>query len=212
MKHELERWGNPDSVDLIRLPEGESGLSPKQSLTVRRLEAIAEWFAIPTEARDPKDILGLARALGVAPASIRRWQKDKRMLERVREKARDYATYLMPDLIWSQYKIGMSRGDTRAASFVLGVSGMGPVHGQAPTVQVNTQVNVGQGDTDRLDDLAMEEVNQIVERRARARAVHAEANVRRNDLPTPGNQGTEAVEALQPNTQDRAIPPVDGSD
>lgn len=158
--NEIQRyWEAVDDVEVIRLPEGESGLTPKQALTQKRLEAIAEWFAIPESKRDPRDIAGLARALGVSPAIVRKWQKDPRMIRRVQQKTIEFLTYLVPNLAWKQYEKAMETGDTKAADFVRGMA-MPSSPGRG--VNVNTTVNVGREEVS--DDLALQELRAYVQR------------------------------------------------
>ena len=195
-------WEDLDDVEVQKLPMGETGLTAGQALNARRLEAIAEWFAIPDEKKDPRDILGLARALGVSPASIRKWQRDPRMLRRVREKTIEFGTYMMPNVLWNQYKQAVLLGDGNAAKFVRDTVGMGPAGGGGREVNVTTNVNVSTHNEE--DEYVLEEMNRLVERRARARSrVVSDVG---DSQSVQGDQGSPSVEALLPDPGDRDIP------
>lgn len=203
-----EIWEGASDVEIVRVGEGETGLTHNQILTGKRLEAIAEWFAIPDEKRDPRDVAGLARALGVSPASIRKWQKDPRMARRVVQKTREYMAYMMPNVIWSLYKRAIQYEDVSAAKAL--IASQTEPGGRA--INVMTQVNVGsnQNQIESGDDRVLEEVNRVVERRVRARLSVVPGSRTAEEIQR--DQGKETMAALYADSSDQAVPSIDSSD
>lgn len=203
-----EIWEGATDVEVQRVGEGETGLTHNQVLTARRLESIAEWWSIPEEQRNPRTILDLARSLGVSPASIRKWQRDPRMVRRVDQKTKDSLTYLMPNVIWAMYKRVMQYEDIQAAKVLLAGKQMG-----SSGINVTTQVNVSNGNMYQMeesDDRVLEAVNQAVERRVKARlAVGGGPGA---TTAPQGNQGKEAVEAVFSDSSNPTVPSVTGTD
>lgn len=201
-------WEGIEDVEVRRIEEGETGLTFNQRLTSARLEAIAEWFATPTEARTIGSVNALARAIGASPASIRKWARDPRMLRRVREKTNEFLTHMIPNVAWSAYKSAMKNGDMAAARLLISMV-EGP--SQARNINIMNQVNVQNNNlnADEEDEMAIAEVNSIVERRVRGKLA-----LYRPEKPeeVQGDQGEEAVEAVLPDPGDREVPQVEGSD
>lgn len=202
-------WEGIDDVETRRLPEGESGLSYKQKLTTARLEAIAEWFATPEEARTIRDIPALARATGASAASIRKWARDPRMLRRIREKTNEFLTHMIPNVAWSAYKSAMKNGDIAAAKLLISMVD-GPAQ-SARAINIMNQVNVQNNNlnADEEDEIAIAEVNSIVERRLKGKLA-----LYRPEEPqeVQGDQGATPVEAVLSDTSNREIPQVESSD
>lgn len=203
-------WEGIDDVEVRKIGEGETGLAYSTRLTAARLEAIAEWFATPDEARTIRSVNALARAIGASPASIRKWARDPRMLRRVREKTNEFLVHVIPNVAWSAYKNAMKNGDMAAAKLLISMVD-GPATQSARAINIMNQVNVQQNNqnADVEDDMAIQEVNSIVERRVRGKLA-----LYRPEEPSEiqGDQGEAAVEAVLPDSSNREVPQVEGSD
>ena len=120
--------GKEDLVEVVRVEEGESGAVTGR-LTEPRLRALAAWWALPARCKTgdiPRDVLGLASALGTSPGLVRRAQRDPRVAEQVRKNTQLAAIYGMPDVLDVQLQIAAAREHKdcgKAARYVAEVAG-----------------------------------------------------------------------------------------
>lgn len=106
LKSPSQYWEGELDVDAVTLPEGESGGGPRERLTAERLDRIATYFAAPEEVRrswgGPKDVAELARDVGCRVKSVHLWQRNQKMLDRVRDLTEMAAVYAMPNILYGQ--------------------------------------------------------------------------------------------------------------
>jgi hypothetical protein len=137
-------------VEVTVLGEGES--IQKLGLTESRIGAIASLLSIPRDARRIRyglecpedDIRFLASRLGISRADIKRSLSDRRVLNRVIERATQAAVLLAPDMVYEAHEIAKSvdskpRDKLVAIRLMLEIAKL--IRGEKGT-QVNVQTNV----------------------------------------------------------------------
>lgn len=141
---------DPIPVEVVRVPEGESGLA-RYRLTEARLRSIASFFAQPTWVRKGQtreagyrddEYAFLAARLGVTTRYVRRFERSPRLRREITERLRLAVTKLMPDVIWGQLMLAVQDRDTGAARYLGEYEGT--LRGKSGTA-VNVQQNVAVG-------------------------------------------------------------------
>lgn len=141
-----------DEVEVVRVEENESWVAPHAfQLTDWRKESLASWLALPRsqrgKGRSPKNVMEMAASLGVTGQTVRRWAKDRRVLEGVRERLRAAATLAMPDVLERQAKRAIRFGAVQSANFVAEQAGMT----KSGSVFLQQQINVNHSAPDQVE-------------------------------------------------------------
>lgn len=108
-------------VEIIRLPEGESGVSVG-NLSKAVIESLAAYWSIPESVRRKRfgdnEVSRLASRLGIAPGTVRKHTRDPRVLRAIRKRLDEALTLLMPSIDYAQVQAAVEKNDTRAARYV----------------------------------------------------------------------------------------------
>lgn len=139
-----------ETVEVIRLPEGESG-AIQGRLTERVLQSMASYWAIPVRERRRQfgtkdvndDIIFLASKLGVTRGFVRRSLRDKRLLAAVTEECNAAIVLLMPTILHGQVEKAIEERDTRATELLMRAARWLPDDKKGVQVNVGVQVNNG---------------------------------------------------------------------
>ena len=172
MESATEYFRGVEDVDVVSLPEGESGAGkPGERLTAERLDALARFWATPDQVREtwngPKDYRELALAVGCRLTSLPKWKRHPMMTKRIADYILLTATLAMPNILWGQILaavpvnvvdeetgeiINTLPGDTKAANYVGTIAKM--IRSQGLTVH-NTQVSPVTEITKPMDDATL---------------------------------------------------------
>jgi hypothetical protein len=141
-----------EPVEIIRLPEGESGLIPERRLSERTLQSMASFWAIPYPERRRRygtrsvndDIVFLASRLGISRGLVRRSLRSRKLLDRVNDECTAASILLVPAVLDVQFRKAIERGDTKAATLVLQFLKKVPEPGGNVNVNIGVGVNIQQ--------------------------------------------------------------------
>jgi hypothetical protein len=141
-----------EPVEIVHLPEGESGLGPRTPLTDRTLQSMASFWAIPERERRKRfgtrsvdgDVAFLASRLGITQRIVRRGLRNRKLLDRIGEELTAACILMVPSVIQVQLHKAIERGDTKAATLVLQFLKKVPEPGGSVNVNIGVGVNIQQ--------------------------------------------------------------------